>query len=167
MNMKTTPQLPLADAFIENVIREGEPKVAQAALPPLNRRQFFRLSGVAGGGLVLGGLSAGTAPRARAQDVAAEADLSILSPYVQVKPDGRVNIFSKNPECGQGIKTGLPLIIAEELDCAWEDVDVVQADIDQSKYGVQFAGGSTSTPTNWMPMRQAGATARAMILAAA
>ncbi|HWK54166.1 MAG TPA: molybdopterin cofactor-binding domain-containing protein, partial [Hyphomicrobiales bacterium] len=167
MNMKTSPQLPLADAFIEDVIREAAPKAPSPALPPLNRRQFFRLSGVAGGGLVLGGLSAGIVPKARAQDVAADADLSTLSPYVQVKPDGRVNIFSKNPECGQGIKTGLPLIIAEELDCAWEDVDVVQADIDQTKYGVQFAGGSTSTPTNWMPMRQAGATARAMILAAA
>src|SRR5690606_34903855 len=102
MNMKTTPQLPLADAFIEDVIRQGTPKAPQVALPPLNRRQFFRLSGVAGGGLVLGGLTAGAAPKARAQDVAAEADLSTLSPYVQIKPDGRVNIFSKNPECGQG-----------------------------------------------------------------
>src|SRR5690606_3645557 len=83
-----------------------------------------------------------------------------------IKPDGRINIFSKNPECGQGIKTGLPLIIAEELDCAWTDVDVVQADIDGARYGAQFAGGSLSTPMNWMGMRQAGATARAMILAA-
>ena len=132
-------------------------------IPDVSRREFFKLSGIAGGGLVLG-LAVGS-PKASAQSDSAE--LSTLSPYVQIQPNGRINIFSKNPECGQGIKTGLPLIIAEELDCAWEDVDVVQADIDASKYGAQFAGGSLSTPMNWMGHRQAGATARAMILAAA
>ena len=71
-------------------------------------------------------------------------------------------------EYEQARETGLPLIIAEELDCAWNDVDVVTADVDAAKYGGnQFAGGSLSTPMNWMTMRQAGATARAMILAAA
>jgi isoquinoline 1-oxidoreductase beta subunit len=165
MNMKITPQLTSTEAFFdEQLSRQPAPKAP--ALPPLNRRQFFKLSGIAGGGLVLGGLSAGIAPKAVAQDAAA-AGVSTLSPFVQIKADGRINIFSKNPECGQGIKTGLPLIIAEELDCAWADVDVLQADIDKAKFGTQFAGGSTSTPTNWMPMRQVGATARAMILAAA
>ncbi|MDR0780274.1 MAG: molybdopterin-dependent oxidoreductase [Pseudomonadales bacterium] len=165
MNTKVTPsQLSQVDAFFEDALsRQAAPQAP--VLPPLNRRQFFKLSGIAGGGLVLGGLSAGVTSKAAAAQ--APADLSTLSPYVQIKADGRINIFSKNPECGQGIRTGLPLIIAEELDCAWSDVDVVQADIDQKKYGTQFAGGSTSTPTNWMPMRQAGATARAMILAAA
>ncbi len=87
---------------------------------------------------------------------------------MHIKPDGRITIFSKNPECGQGIKNGLPMIIAEELDCAWSDVDVEQADVDAALYGGnQFAGGSLSTPANWMTMRNAGATARHMILAAA
>lgn len=140
---------------------------APPSLPPLSRRQFFRLSGFAGGGLVLG-LAVGGSRKAVAQDAQAQASEAIeFSPYVQIRPDGRVNIFSKNPECGQGIKTGLPLIIADELDCAWEDVDVLQADIDIERYGTQFAGGSFSTPMNWMAMRQAGATARAMILDAA
>ena len=135
-------------------------------IPELSRRQFFKVSGITGGGLVIG-LALGTGSnKAKAQSAAADAT-STLSPYVQIQPNGRINIFSKNPECGQGIKTGLPLIIADELDCAWEDVDVVQADIDASKYGAQFAGGSLSTPMNWMAMRQAGATGRAMILAAA
>ena len=130
----------------------------------LNRRQFFKVSGVAGGGLVLGlGMSA--SKHANAQLIAGGP--SELSPYVQIQSNGRINIFSKNPECGQGIKTGLPLIIAEELDVRWEDVDVIQADIDPTKYGMQLAGGSMSTPMNWMAMRQAGATARLMILAAA
>ncbi|MDR2212522.1 MAG: molybdopterin-dependent oxidoreductase [Pseudomonadales bacterium] len=165
--MQINSQLTSTEAFFQEQLKPAAPEAP--ALPPLNRRQFFKLSGIAGGGLVLGGVSAGIAPKALAQqaDAAAAVEVHTLSPYVQIKPDGRINIFSKNPECGQGIKTGLPLIIAEELDCAWTDVDVVQADIDRSKYGNQFAGGSTSTPTNWMPMRQAGATARAMILAAA
>ena len=129
-----------------------------------NRRQFFKVSGVAGGGLVLGlGMSA----QQKANAQTAPAELTELSPYVQIQSNGRINIFSKNPECGQGIKTGLPLIIAEELDARWEDVDVIQADIDPTRYGFQIAGGSTSTPANWIPMRQAGAMARLMILAAA
>src|SRR6056300_101709 len=135
-------------------------------IPELSRRQFFKVSGITGGGLVIG-LALGTGSnKAKAQSAAADAT-STLSPYVQIQPNGRVNIFSKNPECGQGIKTGLPLIIAEELDVRWEDVDVIQADIDPMKYGLQLAGGSLSTPMNWMPMRQAGAMARLMILAAA
>ncbi|MBN4075139.1 MAG: isoquinoline 1-oxidoreductase [SAR86 cluster bacterium] len=134
-----------------------------ANITGLNRRQFFKVSGIAGGGLVLG-LGMGS-KQANAQSLT-EGSVE-LSPYVQIQSNGRINIFSKNPECGQGIRTGLPLIIAEELDVRWEDVDVVQADIDFSKYGLQLAGGSLSTPMNWMPMRQAGATARLMILAAA
>ena len=130
----------------------------------LNRRQFFKVSGIAGGGLVLG-LSMASNRQANAQAI--DGDLVEISPYVQIQSNGRVNIFSKNPECGQVIKTGLPLIIAEELDVRWEDVDVIQADIDPTKYGLQLAGGSLSTPMNWMPMRQAGAMARLMILAAA
>lgn len=130
----------------------------------LNRRQFFKVSGIAGGGLALG-LSMNSNKQAHAQGL--NENLVELSPYVQIQSNGRINIFSKNPECGQGIKTGLPLIIAEELDVRWEDVDVIQADIDPTKYGLQLAGGSLSTPMNWMPMRQAGAMARLMILAAA
>ncbi|MDT8398733.1 MAG: molybdopterin cofactor-binding domain-containing protein [Pseudomonadales bacterium] len=144
-------------AFFQDITRTPE-----LELPPVSRRQFFKISGIAGGGLALG-LALTGSKQAKAQ---AGANAT-LSPYVQIQTNGRINIFSKNPECGQGIKTGLPLIIAEELDAAWTDVDVVQADIDASKYGAQFAGGSLSTPMNWMAMRQAGATARAMILAAA
>jgi isoquinoline 1-oxidoreductase beta subunit len=165
MNMKHD-NLPTAElpAFFQDLVQDPATK-AELKVPDVNRRQFFKLSTVAGGGLVLGGFGSIAPKRAFGQEAA--DSVSTLSPYVQIKPDGRINVFSKNPECGQGIKTGLPLIIAEELDCAWTDVDVVQADIDASKYGAQFAGGSLSTPMNWMAMRQAGATARAMILAAA
>ncbi len=90
-----------------------------------------------------------------------------ISAYVAIAADNTVSITSKNPEIGQGVKAMLPMLIAEELDVAWESVKVEQAVADQSRFGMQMAGGSMSTPMNWMPMRQAGATARAMIVAAA
>lgn len=90
-----------------------------------------------------------------------------ISAYVAIAADNTVTITSKNPEIGQGVKAMLPMLIAEELDVAWSAVKVEQAVADQSRFGEQFAGGSMSTPMNWMPMRQAGATARAMIVAAA
>ncbi len=90
-----------------------------------------------------------------------------ISAYVAIAADNSVSITSKNPEIGQGVKAMLPMLIAEELDVAWESVKVEQAVADQSRFGMQMAGGSMSTPMNWMPMRQAGATARAMIVAAA
>jgi len=166
MNMKSheLPVAELPDFFKEMVDAKANPP---SSVLDVDRRGFLKLSGIAGGGLIIG-MALGGSNKAMAQAKGKAPAEVTLSPYVQVKPDGRVNIFSKNPECGQGIKTGLPLMIAEELDCAWKDVDVKQADIDAKRYGAQqFAGGSLSTPMNWIPMRQAGATARAMILAAA
>jgi isoquinoline 1-oxidoreductase subunit beta len=59
------------------------------------------------------------------------------------------------------------MMIADELDCDWSQVRIAQADVDQKLYGDQSAGGSTATPKNWLPMRQTGAAARAMLVQAA
>ena len=115
----------------------------------LDRRQFMKLTGLVGGGLML----SFTLPRAAAAG-------GSLKPngYVRIDADG-ITLLAKNPEVGQGVKTSLPMIVAEELDAAWDDVTVVQSPIDSAVYGMQFAGGSMSIPMNWTPLRQAGATA--------
>ncbi|MBH53869.1 MAG: isoquinoline 1-oxidoreductase [Opitutaceae bacterium] len=130
------------------------------------RRQFLKLTGIAGGGLVLA-FSMGSSPRAQAAHHGGKKETADLNAYVQIKSDGSVVIAAKNPEVGQGVKTFLPMIIAEELEVPWKSVSVVQSEIDQKRYGRQSAGGSQSTPRNWTPMREAGATARTMLIAAA
>jgi isoquinoline 1-oxidoreductase subunit beta len=103
-------------------------------------------------------------PALRAQSAGAA-----LSPdaFVRITPDGLVHIAAKNPEIGQGIKTMLPMLIAEELDADWASVRVDQVDVDPDKYGPQVAGNSAATPTNWLPMRQMGGAMRHMLRAAA
>jgi isoquinoline 1-oxidoreductase beta subunit len=131
-------------------------------MPELDRRAFLKASVLTGGGLIL---QLYLQPRLRAQS----AVTSGLTPdaFVRITPEGLVHIVAKNPEIGQGIKTALPMLIAEELDVEWASVRIDQADVDPNRYGPQVAGNSSATPTNWLPMRQMGAAARYMLRAAA
>jgi isoquinoline 1-oxidoreductase beta subunit len=138
-------------------------RAAEAA--GLSRRGFIKLTGLAGGGLVLAAALPQGARRALAQPSGGTP--FDANPYVQIEPTGRVVLFAKNPEVGQGVKTSLPMIVAEELDVDWLDVEIRQSEIDASRYGPQFAGGSLSIPMNYDTLRRAGATARAMLVAAA
>ncbi len=126
-----------------------------------DRRSFLKLTGWASGGFALA-FYTGEDHSARAHSGAPFAP----NAYVHVSNDNLVTIFAKNPEIGQGVKTSLPMIVAEELDADWTLVKVAQSPID-SVYGQQFAGGSRSIPNNWDVLRKAGATARAMLVAAA
>ena len=126
----------------------------------LDRRTFLKLTGMAGGGLLLG-FQVGEARAA----AGAAADF-VPNAFLRISPKGQILIFSKGPEIGQGIKTAFPLIIAEELEVNWKDVVVVQGDLDAA-YGNQSAGGSRSTPTNYDAFLKLGATARTMLLEAA
>ncbi len=92
----------------------------------------------------------------------------VFSPslYLQIGSDGKIILFSKNPEIGQGVKTSMPQIIAEELDVDWQQIEVQQGLLD-ARFGGQFAGGSTGIKTNFEALRKAGASAREMLVEAA
>jgi isoquinoline 1-oxidoreductase beta subunit len=134
-------------------------------------RRFFLLASAAGGGLVLAGCmtpdtTEGGAAVAAGPPVPKQPVVD-MNNFVAISPDGTVRIMAKNPEIGQGIKTMLPMLIAEELDADWSKVTIEQGDADQKRYGSQIAGGSFATPQHWIPQRQVGRAAREMLLQAA
>jgi len=127
----------------------------------VSRRHFIKVSSITGGGIMIGfNLLA---------DAVAVADTpGVFNPnaYVSIDAKGVVTLMSPNPEIGQGVKTSLPMILAEELEVPWDKVEVEMAPL-ETKYGNQMAGGSGSVRTRYMPIRQAGATARQMLTTAA
>jgi isoquinoline 1-oxidoreductase beta subunit len=95
------------------------------------------------------------------------ASPAALGEYVMVEPDGTVTLLARNPEMGQGAKTLLPMLIAEELDADWGRVKIEYAAADARRFVSQYAGGSMSVPDNWEPMRRVGAAGRAVLVRAA
>ncbi|MGD2215331.1 MAG: xanthine dehydrogenase family protein molybdopterin-binding subunit [Gemmatimonadales bacterium] len=127
----------------------------------VSRRDFLKLTGVAGTGLVLGF----HLPVKRDGFAAAEP---LTNSWLRIAPDGQITFWVHRPDMGQGARTVLPMILADELDIEWPEFErVFLPAVDPEVYGSQTAGGSTSVRTSWVPLRTAGATARAMLTAAA
>jgi isoquinoline 1-oxidoreductase subunit beta len=131
----------------------------------VDRRSFLRVTALAGGGILLGSYL-----EPAVTGLAAAADTgTTFSPnaFIRITADGAITVMSKNPECGQGIKTMLPMLIAEELEVDWKSVKIEQAPYDPTKYTRQVAGGSTATPNHWDELRRVGAAGRTMLITAA
>lgn len=131
----------------------------------INRRSFLKVSAAGGTGLMISfSWLAGCTP---SSEVSIPKEWFDINAYIKIADNGLVTIFSPNPEIGQNIKTAMPMIVAEELDVDWKKVVVEQADLNTVKYVRQVAGGSQSIRASWEVLRQAGATARRMLMEAA
>ncbi|PYX51183.1 MAG: xanthine dehydrogenase family protein molybdopterin-binding subunit [Acidobacteria bacterium] len=127
-------------------------------MSPLSRREFVAAGVAAGAGLVIGfylphkseGSAEGFSPNA----------------YLRITPDNKITIVVARSEMGQGVRTALPMILAEELEADWKQIEIEQAGA-STLYGDQTTGGSASIRTTWDPMRKAGASAREMLISAA
>src|SRR4028118_2198328 len=133
-----------------------------------SRREFLKLSALTGGGLMLG--FSWFSAEAKAPVVISEAAFAgdvTLNSYLTISTDGMITILSPNPELGQNIMTSFPMIVAEELDADWTKVKVLQAPLDTKSFDRQVTGGSGAVPHSWKLLRNAGATAKQMLILAA
>src|SRR5688572_11872543 len=137
---------------------------------PINnsRRNFLKLSTITTGGLILGfdwfakEVSAATL----VNTTGITSNIGFNS-YLSISTDGVITLLSPNPELGQNIMTSFPMIVAEELDADWTKVKVVQAKLNTSDFDRQVTGGSGAVPHSWKLLRNAGGTARFMLIEAA
>jgi isoquinoline 1-oxidoreductase subunit beta len=127
-------------------------------MSPLSRREFVAAGVAAGAGLVIGFYLPHRG----------STDKEVFSPnaYLRITPDNKVTIVVARSEMGQGVRTALPMILAEELEADWTQIEIEQAGA-STLFGDQTTGGSASVRTTWDPMRKAGATAREMLISAA
>jgi isoquinoline 1-oxidoreductase subunit beta len=126
-------------------------------MTPLSRREFVITGIAAGAGLVIGFYLPHREESGRE-----------FSPnaYLRISPENKITIVCARSEMGQGVRTALPMILAEELEADWNHIEIEQAGA-STLYGDQTTGGSASVRTTWDPMRKAGAQAREMLISAA
>ncbi|MAD97561.1 MAG: isoquinoline 1-oxidoreductase [Flavobacteriaceae bacterium] len=134
----------------------------------LSRRNFIKTSALASGGLLIGfNLFQACKPEAKMPVDIASLNFNDFNAFIRISDEGYVTIFSPNPEIGQGVKTSMPMIIAEELNVSWDMVNVTQGALDTKNFQRQVAGGSQSIRFGWDALRKTGATARQMLINAA
>ena len=133
-----------------------------------SRRNFLKTSVLASGGMLIGfNFLDACRPNAIVPIDISKLNFNDFNAFIKISQEGYVTIFSPNPEIGQGVKTSMPMIIAEELDVPWEKVSVSQGLYDPVNYQRQVAGGSQSIRFGWDALRQTGATAKQMLINAA
>ena len=128
-------------------------------MSPLSRREFVAAGVAAGAGLVIGFYLPHKSCVASKESFSPNA-------YLRITPDNKVTIVVARSEMGQGVRTALPMILAEELEADWKQIEIEQAGA-STLFGDQTTGGSASIRTTWDPMRKAGAAAREMLISAA
>src|SRR2546425_8475098 len=134
----------------------------------MERREFLKFSVAASGGLLIGlylpGASKFAVPEERA------ANVFMPNAFLRIGTDERVTVIVNHSEMGQGVYTALPMLLAEELDADWNKVGYESAPVDPKYnhpvFGMQITGGSSSVWSGFEQFRQAGAAARAMLMAA-
>ena len=130
-----------------------------------SRRNFIRTSALASGGLLIGFNFFNSCKEAVVPPVdVSKLNFNDFNAFIKIADNGYVTIFSPNPEIGQGVKTAMPMLIAEELDVPWEHVTVAQGALDTNNFTRQVAGGSQSIRFGWEALRQTGATAKGTML---
>src|SRR5579864_2300943 len=127
-------------------------------MSPLSRREFVTAGVAVGAGLVIGFYLP--------HKSSSQQESFSPNAYLRITPDNRVTIVVARSEMGQGVRTALPMILAEELEADWKQIAIEQAGA-STLYGDQTTGGSASVRTTWDPMRKAGAAAREMLISAA
>ncbi len=137
------------------------PRGESPSFSTMNRRDFLKVSLTAGGGLLI----CLNLP-AKLTEVGETAPYFQPNPFLRINPDRTITVWVARSELGQGVRTSLPMIVAEELGANWSDIRVEQAEAHQ-KYGSMGTGGSHSVETSWLLLRNAGAMAREMLIDAA
>ena len=141
---------------------------SQNKSPSFSRRNFLKTSVLAGGGMLIGfNFLSACKPEAIVPVDISKLNFNDFNAFIKISEEGYVTIFSPNPEIGQGVKTSMPMIIAEELDVSWDKVSVSQGQYDPVNYQRQVAGGSQSIRFGWDALRQTGATTKQMLVNAA
>lgn len=125
----------------------------------MNRRTFLKTTAAGGAALVIGFVIPGCREK--------NAESLSVNAFIEIGSDNFVTLTIPRPEMGQGVRTSLAMILADELDCDWTNVRIRQAELNEERYGSQYVGGSSSVRDSWKPLREAAASARLLFVQAA
>jgi isoquinoline 1-oxidoreductase subunit beta len=139
----------------------------QKTISDINRRNFIKLSGITGAGLIVGLSLRGNNGIAQVAKISGDTALFDLTPFIMIEKNGTITLFNPRPEMGQGTFQSIPSLIAEELEVSLDGVTIKQTGGQKRFGGGQFAGGSESVRSDYFMLRKAGAAAREMLVKAA